>query len=101
MMSLREGLPHVTATYPQASAVSQPRPCLAAWRPDHPLTDRPTVDADHVPAGPAHPAPAFMQTAAREVGDALIVIAVLGRFFALVAVMLIERRFRHLRRGYA
>ena len=94
MMSLREGPPHVTATYPQASAVSQPRPC-------HPLTDRPTVDADHVPAGPAHPAPGFMQTAAREVGDALIVIAVLGRFFALVAVMLIERRFRHLRRGYA
>jgi hypothetical protein len=101
MMSLREGLPHVTATYPQPPALAQPRPCLTAGRPDHPLIDRPTVDADRVPAGRAHPAPRFMQTAARGVGDALIVIAVLGRFFALVAVMLIERRYRHLRRGYA
>jgi hypothetical protein len=42
-----------------------------------------------------------VQTAAREIGDALIVVAVLGRFFALVAVMLIERRFAHLRRGHA
>jgi hypothetical protein len=35
-----------------------------------------------------------MRTAARELGDALIIVAVLGRFFALVAVMLVERRFR-------
>jgi hypothetical protein len=40
-----------------------------------------------------------MHTAAREVGDALIVVAVLGHFFALVAVMLIARCFRQLRRG--
>jgi hypothetical protein len=42
-----------------------------------------------------------VHAAARDIADALIVIAVLGRFFALVAVMLIERRFRHLRRGRA
>ena len=101
MMSLREGLPHVTATSPRAPAMSQPRPCLTAWRPDHPLIDRPTVDADRAPARRGRPAPRFVRTAAREVGDALIVIAVLGRFFALVAVMLIERRFAHLRRGPA
>jgi hypothetical protein len=101
MMSPREGLPHLTAPYPQASALSQPRPCLAAWGPDHPLIDRPAVEADRVPTGRAHPAPRFIQTAAREVADALIVIGVLGRFFALVAVMLIERRFAHLRRGHA
>jgi hypothetical protein len=40
-----------------------------------------------------------MGTAVREVGDALIVVAVLGRFFALVAVMLVERRFGQPRRG--
>ena len=101
MMSLREGLPHKTATASQASAMSQPRPCLTAWRPDHPLIDRPTVDADGVPAVRARRAPRFVQTAAREIGHALIVVAVLGRFFALVAVMLIERRFAHLRRGHA
>jgi hypothetical protein len=81
--------------------MSQPRPCLTAWPPDHPLIDRPTVDADRAPGGRARRAPSFVQTAARELGDALIVVAVLARFFALVAVMLIERRFRHLRGGHA
>jgi hypothetical protein len=40
-----------------------------------------------------------MHTAAREVGDAVIVVAVLGHFFALVAAMLVARCFGQLRRG--
>jgi hypothetical protein len=81
--------------------MSQPRPSLTAWRADHPLIDRSTVDAGRAPAARAYPVPSFVHAAARDIGDALIVIAVLGRFFALVAVMLIERRFRHLRPGRA
>jgi hypothetical protein len=95
MVSLRGGLPDVTGLSPQAAASTRP---LTAWGPDLPLVDLSTVGTGRGPAGRER-ATSFMGTAAREVGDALIVVAVLGRFFALVAVMLVERRFGQLRRG--
>ena len=98
MVSLRGGLPDVTGLSPQAAASARPRRPLTAWGPDLPLVDLPLVGTGRRPAGGGRAA-SFMGTAAREVGDALIVVAVLGRFFALVAVMLVERRFGQLRRG--